>query len=262
MLFLWSIIISLGIMPYAVRYGAVKVRCLTTGDSKVIGADIYFEKTFADGPIIMINNQFALCKVFVHARGPRYIWKNGKAVVNIKRRIFFSLNCACRHNERKIHRVKRFQIGKNTGVDEYEGFLSCDARNRPSLWWAMRFSENKILDIPFVVLGIAPSEYACGAHANAWQNNIISPLHRFFGLDGHQCCEGHDACYGNCKSKKRHCDVRFKKCLFLSCKHHGLWRTVTCHFAASLSSAIVGSPLSNKAFKTAQEGCEHVGKQK
>jgi len=249
MLFLWSIIISLGIMPYAVRYGSVRTVCVTTGDSKQYDTSIKRKRKFSDGPHTMINNKIALCNLFVATRNTWFGFGD---------RILFRLNCECRMNERKIQRVEHGKNGFDNG--SYEGFLSCGARNR--LWWSMKFTPNKVGDIVFAALGIATPKYACGAQGNAWQNTILSPVHKFLGLEGHQCCESHDTCYATCKKTKRHCDWKFRKCLYRSCKHARKWRSWTCRKAASFSSDIVDSGLANKAFKTAQSGCEHIRKQK
>jgi len=247
MLFYWSIIISLGIMPYAVRYGSVKVVCLTTGDSKQLDASITDERRFADGPHTMIKNHIAKCTVLVDSRD--YFW-------SFKDRIVFRLDCVCGKNDPKIHRVEHRKKGFSNGG--YQGFISCDARDR--LWWSMKFTPNKVMDIIFTALNIAPRNYACGAHGSAWQNTIASSVHNFFGLDGHQCCERHDICYARCGRTRGYCDRRFRKCLFRACKRAHKGRSGTCHTAASFTSDIVDSDLANKAFKTAQRGCEHIRK--
>jgi len=239
----------------------------------VITADMYYRRVrkFSDGKKILINNYIALCTLKVHTRATKIGWRgyrryyeNGRhrwvteEYVKHPGRIVFHLNCACRTKKPKRHIVKHYATSDDSDTPKYEGFFSCDARNRKSLWWSMKFAKNHIMDIPFTLLGIGPSEYACGAHGSDWQNKIISQLHRFFGLDAHQCCLGHDTCYTICKNKKRSCDRGFGTCLFETCENAGFLRKWTCRMAAQLSSDIVGSPLSNKAFKRAQEGCEHV----
>jgi len=249
MLFLWSIIISLGIMPYAVRYGSVRMVCVTTGDSRQYDTSIRRKQRFADGPHIMIDNHIALCNLFVATKNTFFGFGD---------RIIFRLNCECRVNKRRIQRVQREKKGFDNG--SYEGFFSCNARNR--LWWSMKFTPNTVGDIVFAALGIAAPNYACGAQGSAWHNTIAQRVHRFFGLNGHQCCKTHDTCYATCKKKKRHCDRTFRKCLYRSCRRGPKWRMWTCHKAASTTSDMVDSDLSNKAFKTAQDGCEHIRKLK
>jgi len=245
MLFLCSVIISLGIMPYAVRYGSVKVVCLTTGDSKQVDTSITDERRFADGPHTMIKNDIAKCNLLVDSRD--YWW-------SFSDRIVFRLDCVCRKNGRKI-RVQRSKKGFRNGG--YQGFISCDTRNR--LWWSMKFTKNKVMDILFAALRIKPADYACGAHGNAWQNTMIRPVHKLFGLNGHHCCKRHDICYARCGSTRGDCDRRFQKCLNRSCKMSRKgW--MTCRAAASLTSKMVKSALANNAFKTAQKGCEHIRK--
>jgi len=251
MLFLLSIVISFGIMPYAVRYGAVKVICLTTGDSRQFSTDTTKTRRYSDGYEIMIKNEIALCTLHVWASDSFFFWRD---------RIVFLLNCACRWKESKFQRVEHERKGLSNG--EEEGFFSCDKDERNRLWWKMEFKANSIGDIPFNALGIKPPDYACGAHGNAWQNTILSPLHKFFGLNAHHCCENHDVCYTDCKKNKKNCDWHFESCLYLSCKYDNLFRWWVCRKAAKWSADIVNSDLSNKAFKKAQEGCDQVQEQK
>ena len=52
-----------------------------------------------------------------------------------------------------------------------------------------------------------------------------------------QCCDDHDYCYDTCGEDKDECDLKFKKCLYATCKEKtklGYFDTKKCRLKAKL----------------------------
>merc|ERR1712002_1274662 len=52
-----------------------------------------------------------------------------------------------------------------------------------------------------------------------------------------QCCDDHDYCYDTCGEDKDECDLKFKKCLYATCKKktkQGYFDTKKCRLKAKL----------------------------
>jgi len=246
MFLLWSIIISLGLMPYAVRYGSARVVCTTTGDSRQYDTSIRKNRRWSRGRV-MINNDVAKCTLDDYTRNSWWHFKD---------EIQFYLRCKCKVGKRQVHSVRRRKKGFSNG--SYEGFFACDASKHYRLWWSMKFKPNTVGDIVIAMFGFKPATYACGAAS--WQNDIGKPLHKLFGLDGNRCCEKHDRCYEKCGESKRRCDDKFAKCLSENCKRVRKGKSWACRATAAFTADLVKSAVSRKAFREAQRGCKHIRK--
>ena len=59
----------------------------------------------------------------------------------------------------------------------------------------------------------------------------------FFSFQFLQCCDVHDYCYDTCGADKDECDLKFKKCLYGTCKkktQQGYFDTKKCRLKAKL----------------------------
>ena len=71
------------------------------------------------------------------------------------------------------------------------------------------------------------------------KNNFINwSIYESFLITHSQCCDVHDYCYDTCGADKDECDLRFKKCLYATCKTektgNGYFDTKKCRLKAKL----------------------------
>ena len=104
--------------------------------------------------------------------------------------------------------------------------------------------------------GHVPDANGCGSMNVIFDDSDESYI-RIEG-DFTECCNEHDVCYDTCGSDKDMCDVRFKKCLYASCKKANSLMATGCKIKAKMAfMAVLG--IGCQPFKDAQaEACECV----